>query len=143
LTRGGRLVTRSWLLLALGVAIILALLWYFLRPGFRGAIGCRNEYQREVALTRVSGFSRVVQCPTLKPGEHSFSYIGRQDVPAEVSIVWRLAGESEERHATVPLRDVPRNAPGEAALFFVLGKDVVWRAEYSPRLSFDSLGGNN
>ena len=126
-----------WILLGVAAAVVLALSFYLRRPGFRGAIGFRNEHVAEVAYARARGFSRVVQCPTLKPGEHSFSYAGRQDIPEEASIEWQFITDTKERRATVSLRDVPRQAPGEAVLFFVLGKDGTWHTEYSPRLRFD------
>ena len=123
------------LLLMASVAAILLTLWGFrLRPGFRGGIGCRSEHSLEIVSVRVDGFSRPVQCQPLKQGEHSFSYLGRQDVPDEVSIAWRLAADTEEHRATISLRDIPRNAPGEAGLLFVLGADEVWRPKYAPDL---------
>jgi hypothetical protein len=123
------------------VALIALAAWFQLqRPGFRGAIGCINRHVVEVDGVGVSGFSRLVKCGSLKPGEHSFSYIGRQNVPDSVSINWRFPPNAEQHSEPVSLRDVPRNAPGEAALFFVLGNDGTWRAEYSPRLNLEDLG---
>jgi hypothetical protein len=128
-----------WVSIGVITALGLALLYYLRRPGFRGAIGCRNDHNVEVDGVRISGFSRTVQCYSLKPGEHSFSYLGRQDVPDSVSISWRFPPGSEEHQVSLSVRDVPRDAPGAAALFFVLGKDGAWRAEYSPRLNLESL----
>ena len=123
----------TWILIAV-VAGILLTFWSARKPGFRGGIGCRNEHSVAVVLARVDGFSRPVQCHPLKQGEHSFSYLGRQDVPDEVSITWKLAADTEERRSSVSLHDVPQNAPGEAGLLFVLGADGVWRPEYAADL---------
>ena len=112
----------------------LFLYWNSRKPGFRGAIGCRNHHDTELVFVEIGGFSRAVTCQPLKTGEHSFSYLGRQDVPASVVITWQFASDQERRRDTVSLPHVPLTGGGDDAIFLVLGKTGSWTAEYAPRL---------
>jgi hypothetical protein len=121
-----------------GVALVIAALVYLRRPGYRGAIGVKNRQASEIAIIRVTGFSRPVECRTLARGEHSFNYLGRQDIPAAVQIAWRLVTDTADRAATVSLSAVPSGA-ADGELFFVLSADGTWSVEYAPHLRLDEL----
>ena len=111
---------------------------FFRRAGYRGAIGFKNRHSTEIATIRLTGFSKPVDCRTLATGEHSFNYVGRQDLPAEVHMAWRFVGDATDRTATVSLSAVPQGgADGE--LFFVLSDDGSWSVEYAPQLQLDKL----
>lgn len=63
---------------------------YLRRAGYRGAVGFKNRHASEIAAIRLTGFSKPVDCRTLAHGEHSFNFLGRQDIPTDVQIVWRF-----------------------------------------------------
>jgi hypothetical protein len=121
------------------VAVLAALVLYrVLKPGYRGAIGFKNRHDSEIATIRLTGFSKPVDCRTLAKDEHSFNYLGRQDIPAEVQIAWRFVGDAADKTAAVSLSTVPKDgADGE--LFFVLSSDGTWSVEYAPQLQLDKL----
>ncbi len=108
------------------------------RRGYRGAIGFKNRQPTEIATIRLAGFSRPVECGSLTQGEHSFNYLGRQDIPAEVQIRWRLVGDDSDRAATVSLSGVPKDV-SDGELFFVLSSLDTWTVEYAPQLQLDKL----
>lgn len=122
------------------VVIVLAVVAFtFLRrPGYRGAIGFKNRHASEIAAIRLTGFSQAVDCRTLAHGEHSFHFLGRQDIPNEVEIAWRLVTDTTERTAKVSLSGVPKDA-ADGELFFVLSDDSSWIVEYAPALRLDAL----
>jgi hypothetical protein len=108
------------------------------RRGYRGAIGFKNRHSSEIATIQLAGFSKPIGCRTLAPREHSFNYVGRQDIPDEVRIAWRLVGDAADKTATVSLRAVPKDA-ADGELFFVLSRDGTWSVEYAPQLQLDKL----
>ena len=57
------------------------LLYRFLKPGYRGAIGFKNRHAAEIATLSLTGFPKAVECRTLARGEHSFNYLGPQTTP--------------------------------------------------------------
>jgi hypothetical protein len=122
---------------ALVVVAIVAFL-FFRKAGYRGAIGFKSRHSSEIATVRLTGFSKPVDCRTLAQGEHSFNYLGRQDIPAEVQVAWRLVGNPADKTATVSLSAVPKNA-ADGELFFVLSSDGTWSVEYAPQLQVDKL----
>jgi len=126
------------LIIAAIVALGLVALLFLRRRGYRGAIGFKNRHGSEIATIRLTGFSRPVECRTLARGEHSFNYIGRQDMPVEAQIAWRHVGDAADRTATVSLNNVPRDAT-DGELFFVLSTDGTWSVEYAPQLRLDRL----
>ena len=107
-------------------------------PGYRGAIGFKNRHASEIGFARVTGFSQPIECRALSKGGHSFNFIGRQDLPGEVQIEWRLVGENAEKKATIALSLVPKDA-ADGELFLVLSDGGDWMAEYAPRLRTDKL----
>jgi hypothetical protein len=121
------------------VAVLAVVALTFLRKaGYRGAVGFKNRHASELAAVRLTGFSEPVECRTLARGEHSFNFIGRQDIPTEVQIVWRFVSETEERTARVSLTGVPKDAV-DGELFFVLSSDGSWTVEYASTLQLDKL----
>ena len=126
--------------LAIAVLVVLAVLAlvFFRRAGYRGAIGFKNLQSSEIATIRLTGFSKPVDCRTLARGEHSFNYLGRQDIPTEVHVAWRLVGDTADRTATVSLNTVPKDAK-DGELFFVLASSGTWSVEYAPQLQLDKL----
>ena len=72
--------------------IIIAALVFLRRAGYRGAIGFKTRHSSEIATIRLTGFSKPIDCRTLAHGEHSFNYLGCQDIPDPVQIAWRLVG---------------------------------------------------
>jgi hypothetical protein len=126
-------------IIAAAVVVLAVVAFMFLRrAGYRGAIGFKNRHASEVAAIRVTGFSEPINCRTLAHGEHSFSFLGRQDIPAEVQIAWRLVSDTAERMARVSLSGVPKHA-ADGELFFVLSSDGSWTVEYEPKLQLDKL----
>jgi hypothetical protein len=126
--------------IVIGVLVVLAVaaLVFLRRAGYRGAIGFKNRHNSEIATIRLTGFSRPVDCRTLARGEHSFNYLGRQDIPDQVQITWRLVGDTADRTATVSLSSVPKDAK-DGELFFVLSSGGTWSVEYAPQLQLDKL----
>ena len=123
------------------VVVLAAVAFIFLRrPGYRGAVGFKNRHASEIASIRLTGFSEPVDCRTLAHGEHSFNFLGRQDVPAEVQIAWRFVGDTADKTAKVSLSAVPKDAT-DGELFFVLSPDGTWVVEYAPQLQVDKLQG--
>jgi hypothetical protein len=122
------------------VAVVLAVLAvYFLRKaGYRGAVGFKNHYASDIVTIRLTGFSEPVDCRTLAKGEHSFNYLGRQDIPTEVQIAWRFVSDTADKSATVSLSSVPKDA-SDGELFFVLSSDGTWTVEYAAQLQLDKL----
>jgi hypothetical protein len=126
------------IIIAAIVLLAVVALMLFRKTGYRGAIGFKNRHRSEIATIRLTGFSEPVDCCTLAQGEHSFNYLRRQDIPAEVQIVWRLVSDSADRTATVALSTVPKGA-ADGELFFVLSSDGRWSVEYAPQLQLDKL----
>jgi hypothetical protein len=111
----------------------------FLRKaGYRGAVGFKNRHASEIAAIRLTGFSKPVDCRTLARGEHSFNFLGRQDIPSEVQIAWRLVSDTTEKTAKVSLSAVPKHA-ADGELFLVLSSADSWTVEYAPTLQLDKL----
>jgi hypothetical protein len=126
------------LVIAVLVVLAVAALVFLRRAGYRGAIGFKNRNSSEIATIRLTGFSKPVDCRTLARGEHSFNYLGRQDIPGQVQITWRLVGDTADRIATISLSSVPKDAK-DGELFFVLSSDRAWSVEYAPQLQLDKL----
>ena len=128
------------IVVAVVVVVVLAVVAFtFLRKaGYRGAVGFKNRHASELAAVRLTGFSEPVECRTLARGEHSFNFIGRQDIPTEVQIVWRFVSETAEKTARVSLTGVPKDAV-DGELFFVLSSDGSWTVEYASTLQLDKL----
>ena len=126
--------------IVIGVLVVLAVaaLVFLRRAGYRGAIGFKNRHSSEIATIRLTGFSKPVDCRTLARGEHSFNYLGRQDIPDQVQITWRLVGDTADRTATASLSPVPKDAK-DGELFFVLSSGGTWSVEYAPQLQLDKL----
>jgi hypothetical protein len=122
---------------ALVVLAIVALM-VLRKGGYRGAIGFKNRHRSEVATIRLTGFAEPVDCRTLAQGEHSFNYLGRQAIPTEVQITWRLVGDAQDKTATVSLSTVPKDAT-DGELFFALSRDGRWSVEYAAELQLDKL----
>ena len=122
------------------VLVILAViaLVFLRRAGYRGAIGFKNRHSSEIATIRLTGFSRPIDCRTLAHGEHSFNYLGRQDIPDQVQIAWRLVGDTADRTATISLSSVPKDAK-DGEIFFILSSGGTWSVEYAPQLQLDKL----
>ena len=111
----------------------------FLRKaGYHGAIGFKNRYASEIASLRLVGFSEPVDCRSLALGEHSFNFLGRQDIPSEVQITWRFVDNTADKTVSVSLSGVPRDA-SDGELFFVLSPEGVWTVEFAPDLLLDEL----
>jgi len=124
------------------IAAIAAAIFFAVRssriPGYRGTIGFKNRHSTELGFARVTGFSQPIECRALSKGGHSFNFIGRQDLPGEVEVSWRLVGENAERKATITLSPVPKDA-ADGELFLVLSIGGDWSAEYAPKLRTDKL----
>jgi len=131
------------LAIAIAVVVVLAVAVSMLRRGrgYRGAIGFKNRHATEIATIRLTGFSKPVECRTLRRGEHSFNYLGRQDMPSEVQIAWRFVGDASDKTARVSLNVVPKGA-ADGELFFGLSADGAWVVEYAPELRLDKLQSN-
>src|SRR5262245_61475927 len=127
----------------MAVVVVLAVVALTLRRrrGYRGAIGFKNRHATEIATIRLTGLSRPVDCRALRRGEHSFNYLGRQDMPHEVQIAWRFVGDNSDKTARVSLSAVPKGAQ-DGELFFVLSTDGAWVVEYAPQLQLDKLQSN-
>lgn len=120
------------------IALVVTVVIMMIRPGYRGAIGFKNRYASEIDTLKLLGFSKQVDCRTLAESEHSFNYLGRQDIPDEVQISWNYVGDSEVKNATVSLSGVPKDlADGE--IFFVLSGNGDWLVEHAPQLQLDKL----
>src|SRR5262245_32079749 len=126
--------------IVIAALVILAVgaLAFLRRAGYRGAIGFKNHHGSEIATIRLTGFSKPVDCRTLARGEHSFNYIGRQNIPDEVQIAWRLVGDTADRTTTIALSPVPKDAK-DGELFFVLSSGGTWSVEYAPQLQPEQL----
>lgn len=122
---------------ALVILAVIALV-FLRRAGYRGAIGFKNRHSSEIATIRLTGFSRPIDCRTLAHGEHSFNYLGRQDIPDQVQIAWRLVGDTADRTATISLSSVPKDAK-DGEIFFILSSGGTWSVEYAPQLQLDKL----
>lgn len=121
------------------VAVLAILLLYrFLRPGYRGAIGFKNRHASEICTLSLTGFRKVVECRALARGEHSFSYLGPQTIPDEVTITWRFVADTTDRTARVSLAGVRKDAK-DGELFFVLSDGGTWTVEYAPQLQLERL----
>ena len=108
------------------------------KAGYRGAVGFKNRHASELAAIRLTGFSEPVDCRTLARGEHSFNFVERQHIPAEVQIVWRFISDAAEKTARISLTGVPKDAV-DGELFFVLSSDDSWTVEYAPTLQLGKL----
>jgi hypothetical protein len=132
----------NYLVVAGLVAAIAAAIFFAVKssraPGYRGAIGFKNRHAAEIAHVKATGFSQLIECRALSKGGHSFNFIGRQDLPGELQVTWRLVGESAEKTATVPLTAVPKDA-ADGELFLVLSSEGDWTAEYAAKLRTDKL----
>jgi len=122
---------------AVGVLAIF-LLYRFLKPGYRGAIGFKNRHAAEISTLSLTGFPKAVECRTLARGEHSFNYLGPQAIPDEVTITWRFVTDTTDRTARVSLAGVGKDAK-DGELFFVLLDGGTWTVEYAPQLQLEKL----
>ena len=118
--------------------LAIVLLYRFLKPGYRGAIGFKNRHASEISRVSLSGLSKVVECRTRARGEHSFNHLGPQAVPDEVTITWRFATDTTDRTARVSLAGVRKDAK-DGELFFVLLDGGTWTVEYAPQLQLEQL----
>ena len=125
------------LVAAIGAAIFFAVKSSRM-PGYRGAIGFKNRCSSEIGIVKVTGFSQPIECRALSKGGHSFNFIGRQDLPGEVQVEWRLVGDNKENKSTINLSAVPKDA-ADGELFLVLSSGGDWSAEYAPKLRTDKL----
>ena len=119
-------------------ALAVFLLYRFLMPGYRGAIGFKNRHASEISTLSLTGFRKVVECRTLAQGEHSFNYLGPQAIPDEVTITWRFVTDTTGRTARVSLAGVRKDAK-DGELFFVLSDGGTWTVEYGPQLQLEKL----
>ena len=128
--------------IAIIIAVVIALgiiASAFLRKaGYRGAIGFKNRHASEIASVRLVGFSDPVDCRSLAQGEHSFNFLGRQDIPTEVQITWRFVGGAADNTVSVSLSGVPGGA-ADGEFFFVLSPEGHWAVEFAPNLRLDEL----
>lgn len=122
------------------VVVVLAIfvLYRFLKPGYRGAIGFKNRHASEIATLSLAGFSKLVECRALAPGEHSFNYLGPQAIPDEVSITWRFVTDETDRMDRVSLAGLRKDVR-DGELFFVLSGGGTWTVEYAPQLKLEAL----
>jgi hypothetical protein len=120
------------------VVLSVVAVMFLRRSGYRGAVGFKNRHASEIAVIRLTGFSKPVDCRTLVQGEHSFNFLGRQNIPTEVQIAWRCVSDTAERTAKISLSGVPKDA-ADGELIFVLSSDGSWVAEYAPTLQLDKL----
>ena len=127
---------KTAIIVALVVVVVLVVVAFMFvrRAGYRGAVGFKNRHASEIATIRLTGFSKPVDCRTLASGEHSFNFLGRQDIPTEVQMAWRFAGDTAEKTAKVSLSGVPKDA-ADGELFLVLSSDGSWAVEYAPERS--------
>jgi hypothetical protein len=119
-------------------AIVLVFAYRGRKPGYRGAVGFKNRGNTEIERVTLTGFSEPITTRTIMPKEHSFNYVGPQQIPADVSITWRLVGDTADRAARVVLDGVPKDAK-DGELFFVLSDTAAWTVEYAPTLRLDAL----
>jgi hypothetical protein len=129
---------KTAIIIAVVVVLAVVAFMFLRRRGYRGAVGFKNRHASEIATIRLTGFSKPVDCRTLAPGEHSFNYLGRQAMPAEVQIAWRFVNDTADKTARISLRAVPKEAE-DGELFFVLSSDGTWIVEYAPELQLDKL----
>jgi len=128
-------------LIIIGAVVVLVgayIVFQLLRPGYRGAIGFKNRHESEIATLTLTGFPKVVECRTLRHGEHSFNYLGPQRIPDEVSITWRFVSDTADRTAQVSLASVPKDTK-DGELFFALSDTCTWTVEYAPKLQIEQL----
>jgi hypothetical protein len=126
-------------IISVAIALVVIVVLVFRRKtGYRGAIGFKNRYRFEIAAIQLTGLAAPLDCRTLAPGEHSFNYVGRQSLPADVRIAWRFVGDAVDKTATVSLSTVPRDAT-DGELFFVLSSGGSWSVEYASQLQLDTL----
>ena len=123
---------------AVVAGLAMYLLYRWLKPGYRGAVGFKNRHASEISTLSLAGFSRIVECRTLARGEHSFNYLGSQAIPDEVTITWRFVTDTTDRTARVPLAGVRKDAK-DGELFFVLSDGGTWTVEYAPQLQLEKL----
>ena len=119
---------------------VIAIAWWCLstRPGYRGAIGFKNQSARDIDAIQLTGFSRSVDGRSLNRGEHSFNYLGRQDLPREVKLTWRFTGDQADRSATVSLAGVPPDFK-DGEIFFVISGDGIWSVQHAAELQLEKL----
>src|SRR5262245_5628414 len=106
--------------------------------GYRGAIGFKNNYSAEIEIAELVGFSKRLECRSLASDEHSFNYLHRQDIPDEVQLRWRLAGDSKDRTANLSLAEVPKDLR-DGEIIFILIQDGTWTVEHAPKLRLEEL----
>jgi len=131
---------KTAIIVAVAVVVVLTLVavMFLRKAGYRGAVGFKNRHASEIAVIRLTGFSKPVDCRTLAQGEHSFNFLGRQNIPIEVQIAWRFVSDTTERTARISLSGVPKDA-ADGELFFVLSSDGSWVVEYARTLQLDKL----
>ena len=123
---------------AVVVVLAIVLLYRFLKPGYRGAIGFKNRHASEIATLSLAGFSKLVECRALSRDEHSFNYFGPQAIPDAVTVTWRFVTDTTDRTARVSLAGVRKDAR-DGELFFVLLDGGTWTVEYAPQLNLEEL----
>jgi hypothetical protein len=132
-------------IIAATIAIVALCLWvryliYFrgFLPGYRGAIGVKNRSDVPIMSVRLLGFSRVVACHNVAKGGHSFSFLARQPLPKQLTIIWRTATDGVESQADIALADVPGDLR-DGELFVVLTPQRTWSLEWAPSLRLAAL----
>ena len=128
----------SDVLLVAVIAWGIAAWWRSSKPGYRGAIGFKNKSASDIDLIQLTGFSKAVECGALVRGEHSFNYLGRQDLPPEVKLTWRISGDKVDKNAVVSLATVPANLR-DGEIFFVISVDGAWTVEHATELQLEKL----
>ena len=136
--RKGDFVKTTFVLI--GILTIACLALYLRRriPGYRGALGFKNQSTSGLDYVQLTGFSRPMECRSLAPSEHSFNYLGRQKIPPTAAVTWRLVGSAATQTATVSLAGVPPTL-SDGEIFFVFRSPSDWTAEYADRLQLDRL----
>ena len=129
---------RIAIIVAVVVVLAVVAVMFLRKAGYRGAVGFKNRHASEIAVIRLNGFSKPVDCRSLAQGEHSFNFLGRQNIPTEVQIAWRFVSDTAEKTAKISLSGVPKDA-ADGELFFVLSSDGSWVVEYAPTLQLDKL----
>ena len=127
-------------LVLIGILTIACLVVYLRSriPGYRGALGFKNQSTSDLDYIQVTGFSRTIECRSLAPSEHSFNYRGRQNIPATATVTWRLVGSTATHTAAVSLADVPTTL-SDGEIFFVFRNPSNWTVEYADHLQLGRL----
>jgi hypothetical protein len=134
------LATMTTTLVLIGILTIACVVAYLRSriPGYRGSLGFKNQSTSDLDYIQLTGFSRTLECRSLAPSEHSFSYRGRQNIPPTATVTWRLAGSTAIQTAAVSLADVPTTL-SDGEIFFVFRSPSTWTVEYADHLQLGRL----